>query len=179
MIKLADGLEVLKSQMWDHIITDPDYVRQPDVSHYLESCTGNVLLFCDPTERPKGPNPDEVLFWMKPQSTKWSTKRCNKFVEEILVYRGKTSVFTPIHWSSMTGVFTDGFVSKPPHPYAKPITLIEKLVLMYSKPGDTIFDPFAGSGTVGIAALSLGRKYVGCEINPIFHQMAVDRVSRV
>jgi hypothetical protein len=172
-----NGLEVLKSRMWDHIITDPDYVDQPPVSVYQEFCTGNIILCCDPTKRPVGPNPHECLAWIKPISTKWTSKRCNKFFEEILVYKGKTSIFNVVHWSSMSGIFTDGFITKPDHPYAKPPTLMEKLVLMYTKPGDLVFDPFCGSGTLGVAALKHGRRYVGCEINKDFFEMAKNRIE--
>lgn len=167
-----DGLEVMKRGRWDHVITDPDYEKQPHVGLYRANCDGNVLVFCDPTKRPAGSNPDEVLFWLKPQSTKWSTKRCNKFVEEILVYKGKKSVFNVLHWSSMTGMFNDGFLTKPEHPYGKPPTLIEKLLLMYTSPGDTVFDPFMGSGTVGVACAKHGRNYVGCETDPKFFEVA-------
>ena len=172
MIHHGDGLELLKTRQWDHIITDPDYDHQPDASVYREHCPGNILLFCDPVRRPPGPNPDEVLFWLKPQSTKWSTKRCNKFVEEILVYRSRKHVFNCLHWSSMTGMFRDDFMGKPDHPYAKPPTLMEKLVLMYTNPGDLVYDPFCGSGTVGVACLKHGRKYVGCEIERKYYDMA-------
>jgi DNA modification methylase len=175
MIYHGDGLEVMKSQKWDHIITDPDYPNQPNSKLYRAQCDGNIILFCDPLKRPEGLDPDEVLFWMKPISTKWSTKRCNRFVEEILIYRGEPSVFTPIHWSSMTGVFTDAFVDKPNHPYAKPISMMEKLVLMYTKPGDLVFDPFCGSGTVGVACKRHGRRYVGVEQNKEFYDLAVSR----
>ena len=92
--------------------------------------------------------------------------------EEILVYRGRTPVFNCLHWSSMTGIFTDDFMAKPDHPYAKPPTLAEKLVLMYTNPGDLVYDPFCGSGTVGVACLKHGRKYVGCEIDRKYYEMA-------
>jgi len=178
MLHHGDGLEFLRSGMqFDHIITDPDYENQPPVAGYREHCAGNILLFCDPIQRPVGPNPDEVLFWMKPQSTKWSTKRCNRFVEEILVYKGKKNpVFNPIHWSGMTGMFTDGFIVKPPHPYAKPVPMMEKLVLMYTNPGDLVFDPFCGSGTVGVACKLHGRRYIGVEKDIGYFELAQSRM---
>ncbi len=169
-----DGLERLKQGGWDHIITDPDYENQPPVAPYRAHCKGNILIFCDARKRPEDSGePDEVLFWQKPMCTKWSTKRCNRFIEEILVYKGKPPVFNPIHWSSMTGIFNDSFVSdKPDHPYAKPLSMLEKLVLMYTKPGELVFDPFCGSGTTGIAAKKHGRRFIGCEIDKNFYKIA-------
>lgn len=174
MILHQDGLLKLMEGGWDHIITDPDYENQPALGLYRAHCKGNIVLFCDARQRPftENKNPDEVLFWQKPMCTKWSTKRCNRFIEEILVFKGKPPVFNPIHWSSMTGIFTDGFISKSDHPFAKPLSMMEKLVLMYSNPGDLVFDPFCGSGTVGIACKKHGRRYVGCEIDKKFFQMA-------
>lgn len=46
------------------------------------------------------------------------------------------------------------------HPTQKPLSLLERMVLVCSKPGDWILDPFAGVGTTGVAALKHGRKTV-------------------
>lgn len=172
VVHFHDGLEMLRTRQWDHIITDPDYDDQPHAHSYREFCEGNVVVFCDPTKRPAGRNPDEVLAWLKPPAYKNVSKRCAKLFEEILVYRGPKSVFTAVHWSAMTGIFTDGFVEKPLHPFGKPPTLVEKLVLMYTKPGDLVFDPFCGSGTVGVACVKHGRKFVGCENDRRYFEMA-------
>ena len=45
--------------------------------------------------------------------------------------------------------------------------------------GGTILDPFTGSGTTGIVALSFGRNFIGCELNPEYHKMAEKRIRRV
>ena len=51
------------------------------------------------------------------------------------------------------------------HPCPFPITLAERLILSSCPPDGTVFDPFAGSGTTGIAAINAGRSFVGCEID--------------
>lgn len=61
------------------------------------------------------------------------------------------------------------------HPTQKPIALYEWLVLTYSHEGHTILDPCMGSGTTGIAALNLGRKFVGFERDPKYFKIAVER----
>jgi len=48
---------------------------------------------------------------------------------------------------------------------AFPIGLPEWAISVYSDPGDLVYDPFAGSGTTGLAALRLGRRFVGSEID--------------
>lgn len=63
------------------------------------------------------------------------------------------------------------------HPTQKPLELMERLVRDFTDPGDTIVDPFAGSGTTGVAALRLGRKFIGWERDPKYHAIAVKRLS--
>ena len=48
-------------------------------------------------------------------------------------------------------------------------------ILAGSKPGDTVLDPFAGSGTVGKAALELGRRAILIELNPAYIELAKER----
>jgi site-specific DNA-methyltransferase (adenine-specific) len=50
------------------------------------------------------------------------------------------------------------------HPTQKPLNLLERIVRAASAEGDLVVDPFSGSGTTGIAAARLGRRYVGIEI---------------
>jgi len=57
-----------------------------------------------------------------------------------------------------------------------PEALVEPCVLAGSAVGDTVFDPFTGSGTVGIVALRHNRNFVGTELNPEYAEMAVDRI---
>lgn len=49
------------------------------------------------------------------------------------------------------------------HPTQKPLALLERIILASTKEGDTILDPFNGSGTTGIACIKLNRKYIGIE----------------
>ncbi len=63
------------------------------------------------------------------------------------------------------------------HPTQKPVPVYKYLINKFSKPGDVIFDPFAGSGTAAIAAIRTGRKYVLIEKDERYYQMAVQRVA--
>ena len=58
-----------------------------------------------------------------------------------------------------------------------PERLVEPCILAGCPEGGTVLDPFAGSGTTGVAAKRLGRDFVGVEINPEYRQMAVDRIA--
>lgn len=63
------------------------------------------------------------------------------------------------------------------HPTQKPEKLIAKLILASSKPGDFVFDPFAGSGSTCVVAKKLGRKYAGVEVEEQYCCMAVKRLT--
>lgn len=58
-----------------------------------------------------------------------------------------------------------------------PPALVEPCILAGSRKGDTILDPFAGSGTVGAVAIQYGRKFVGCELNADYIKLAKRRIQ--
>lgn len=61
------------------------------------------------------------------------------------------------------------------HPTQKPMALLERIVLASTLPGDLILDPFSGSGTTGVAALNLGRRYLGMELDAQYLDLTVAR----
>jgi site-specific DNA-methyltransferase (adenine-specific) len=66
---------------------------------------------------------------------------------------------------------------KTSHPTQKPVRLAERIIALISDPGDTIYDPFMGSGSFGCACVNTGRKYIGCEIDAKYFQSAVARIK--
>lgn len=73
--------------------------------------------------------------------------------------------------------FRFGQPDKVDHPTQKPLCLIEPLLLASSNPGDVVLDPFAGSGSIGVAALRLGRRYIGFEKEPKYAAIARKRLT--
>lgn len=68
--------------------------------------------------------------------------------------------------------------SRKVHGAEKPVALLTRLVGVVTRPGDCILDPFAGSGTTGVAALESGRRFKGCEADPKYHAIALERLER-
>ncbi|MEM6840395.1 MAG: DNA methyltransferase [Cyanobacteria bacterium P01_C01_bin.120] len=62
------------------------------------------------------------------------------------------------------------------HPTQKPIELLSRFIRAYSKQGDTILDPFAGSASTAVAAKSLGRECIAIEKDPQYFTIAKQRV---
>ena len=69
-------------------------------------------------------------------------------------------------------------VSNGPHPTTKPLKLIQSITNDFSTAGETILDPFMGSGTTLVAAKNLGRKAIGIEIEERYCEIAVDRLRQ-
>jgi adenine-specific DNA-methyltransferase len=63
------------------------------------------------------------------------------------------------------------------HPTEKPIGSMRTLIEAFTKPGDLVLDPFAGSGTTCAAAKQLRRRYVGIELDATYHASAVARLA--
>jgi site-specific DNA-methyltransferase (cytosine-N4-specific) len=73
----------------------------------------------------------------------------------------------PNIWVIATQPFAEAhFATMPP-------ALAERCILAGSREGDTILDPFSGSGTTGYAATRNGRRYVGIDLNPTYHDLAL------
>ena len=64
------------------------------------------------------------------------------------------------------------------HPTQKPIEVLASLITAYSKRGDIVLDPFAGSGTTAVAAHKLGRRYIGIELSETYCCVAQSRLPR-
>jgi len=78
------------------------------------------------------------------------------------------------------GVFTytKNSGGKHDHPTQKPLPLMERLVCLFTDQGQTLLDPFMGSGTTLIAAIRTGRRAIGIEIDERHFRTAVERVKR-
>lgn len=63
------------------------------------------------------------------------------------------------------------------HPTQKPVALMDKLVSLFSDTGDTVLDPFMGSGTTGVSCAKLGRAFIGVEVEPKFFAIACKRIE--
>jgi site-specific DNA-methyltransferase (adenine-specific) len=94
-----------------------------------------------------------------------------------LAWTNKTSGFDRMYRVMHGGVVNaDGHNQRRVHPTQKPITLMERIILDYTHEGDTILDPFMGSGTTGVACVQTGRNFIGIEINPTYFAIAERRI---
>lgn len=63
------------------------------------------------------------------------------------------------------------------HPTEKPLALMQDLIADFTQPDDLILDPFMGSGTTGVAAVKLGRRFIGIEMQQKHFDLACKRIQ--
>ncbi len=93
-------------------------------------------------------------------------------LNEIAFFRHWIAVWTDIHRIRHN-------VRRDEHPCQLPIHLLERLVLMSTDQGDVVLDPFLGTGTTAIAAKTLGRHFVGIDLDPEYAQIATAKLDQV
>jgi len=63
------------------------------------------------------------------------------------------------------------------HPNKKPVSLMRWCIELATNPGDTILDPFMGSGTTGVACVQTGRNFIGIELDEDYFKIAEKRIA--
>jgi DNA modification methylase len=127
----------------------------------------------------------QEIVWHKPNPLPESvTNRCTRSHETILHLTRKASGYYSaaaerVHdvWDIPVGTYRDAQGRR--HPAVFPETLVERIVRGWSEAGDTVLDPFAGSGTTVVVANRLGRKGLGVELNPEWASVARDRLAPI
>ena len=100
-------------------------------------------------------------------------------------YKAKTGTFNnagkAVHDFIETSVTPAGEKRFGKHPTQKPVQLMEHFILLLSNPGDTVLDPFMGSGSTGVAARRNGnnRNFIGIELSQEYMDYATQRIKEV
>lgn len=142
-----------------------------DVNKFLsKAITGGGTFSCiasekKPIEHRVYPTKDD---WTKLQEV-MNLPEYDELVYTFNLPRGLTDVWNDIN-------FYDRKVEKF-HSTQKPISLMERLVLTSSNPRQTVLDIFGGSGSTGVACKLHGRKFIGCELDEIYYQKSLQRIS--
>lgn len=170
---LAYGKSKYKNTKWSDT---EDYVRSRIIPVIEELRNLNIRMAVTPGIRCLHfyPRPDDMgCFWYPAAVThgKWGFSTFSP-----ILYYGKD-------WRAGKGPLPSGIKvterSKiEGFPCPKPIKAWKWLVDKVAKPGDTVFDPFMGSGTTGIACIETGRNFIGVEIEPtVYFKIAKKRIE--
>lgn len=144
----------------------------------LSQCWRPITVFFRMGDKPTF-NPDAIR-WLSDRQRKYHDARANpkgKVLTNVwAVEPDKIEDCGGALWSVRRECGT--FRSRVPGvPTQIPLEIMRRIILLWSRPGDLVFDPFVGSGTTGVAAVRNGRRFVGCEINSAYAQIAEERIS--
>ena len=96
---------------------------------------------------------------------------------------GKTGTFNnnnkALHDFIETSVSPSGEKLFGKHPTQKPESLFQHFVEVLTKPGETVLDPFMGSGTAGVVCKKTGRQFIGIELDETYFRFAMERIHAV
>jgi len=166
-----------------------DDLRLKSSSLATELCSGWMLSFCQAeavslwrdAHEAAGAKYKRAMIWLKPDGApQFTGDRPGMGYESIVAsWCGKGR-------SQWNGGGRHGVFSHPhresnnpkQHMTQKPSTLMRELVDLFTLPGNTILDPFMGSGTTGVAAIQLGRSFIGIEREERYFQIACKRIEQ-
>lgn len=98
------------------------------------------------------------------------------------IHGGKTGTFNnngkAMHDFVETPVAPKSERTHGTHPTQKPVALMEHFVRTLTNPGDLVLDAFMGSGSSGVAAVKLGRRFVGIELDETYFEIASKRIGK-
>jgi site-specific DNA-methyltransferase (adenine-specific) len=140
---------------------------------HLLGISENVVLWGANHFADKLPSSPAWMIWDKRAASGHS----NDFADCELAWASWDSVarICRHHWDGMMKASERGVPRV--HPTQKPIAVMEWCILQVPPPATLILDPFMGSGTTGIAAANLGRKFIGIEIDPNYFDIACRRID--
>lgn len=129
----------------------------------------NILIFCKgkPTYNP------QMRIGFKPYKQaqgKTKSKNYGKQPGAVSISNGERYPLSVISFARDKGKI---------HPTQKPVALMEYLIRTYTNEGETVLDFTMGSGTTGVAAKNLNRKFIGIELDLDYFQTAKDRIDAV
>lgn len=166
-----------------------DVIRAPFTALAAQKTTGWFIAFCTP----EGVKPwaDEInpspmkykraCVWIKPDGTPQLNGQGPGMGYESFVCAWAGTGFARWNAGGKRGVYTH--TVNPPdrdgrHPTEKPWRLMAEILTDFTKVGQTILDPFMGSGTTLVACAKMGRNGIGIEQDPAYFQVACERVEK-
>ena len=188
---LGDCLEVMKEipdKSVDAVITDPPYGLDIQYSSYIDTKENLAILinsfipeikrvanlgvvFCGVQNIQIYPIAEWTGCWFYGTTGNFGKFGYNSWQPFLLYGKNNNRYGLDTIKYSMIEKRVEG------HPCSKPVGLMKALVNRFTKPGDTILDPFMGSGTTGVACVQTNRNFIGIEIDPSYYAIAEKRIK--
>ncbi len=167
-----------------------DAIRDLAARECIRLSSGWVMFFCTPEGvaawrdaiEAHGGRYKRACVWVKPDSAPQFNGQGPAMGAEMFVTAWAGTGFSRWNGGGRRNVFTH--LCQPPdrtglHPTEKPLALMGEIIRLFTDPGDSILDPFMGIGSTGIAAIKLGRTFIGVEQDEHYFQIACRRIEEV
>ncbi|MCE2441124.1 MAG: site-specific DNA-methyltransferase [Candidatus Latescibacteria bacterium] len=172
---------------WDHAAIDLDILAEQALRVLRRS--GTAIIFYDlwkmsylaDSMSNAGFKQLRFIEWVKKNPVPLNSKRNYLTNSREIAVSGVKLGKPTFHSEYDNGIYSYPIPNngKRHHPTQKPMSLFEELIEKHSNHGDMVVDPFLGSGTTAIAALSLSRCFSGCDIDENYVEIAKERVHEV
>ena len=175
-VKLGeDGPTAIGKTAYNGFADTPEYVRDVCVKaiQFAIERFGRAVLTPGNRNCFSYPQPDEIGTIYNPAGAGFS--RWGFTTSQPVLYYGKDPHLPK---RKPQAIYSTELTEKNGHPCPKPINLMKWLVDRGSLLGETVLDPFMGSGTTGVACVKLGRKFIGIEIDEGYFNIACDRIRK-
>lgn len=165
-----------------------DGMREIITEPLIRLCHGWFIAFCTPEGvaawrdeiELAGARYKRACIWVKPDSAPQFNGQGPAMGAECFVTAWCGSGLSSWNGGGRRNVFThltNASARHGEHPTEKPLSLMKEIVELFTNPDDVILDPFMGSGTTGVAAVQLGRRFIGVENDQKYFDIAQRRIS--
>jgi site-specific DNA-methyltransferase (adenine-specific) len=165
-----------------------DDMRDDVCMAVANGCAGWGVFFCmaegvrawrDAIEA-SGAKYKRAMVWVKPDAMPQFNGQGPSVGHEMMVSAWYGKGYSKWNGGGRPGTFTytKNTAGGGDHPTQKPLPLITELVRLFTFPNDLVVDPFAGSGTTGVACVRIGRRFTGIEIEPKYFDIACRRIEQ-
>ena len=136
-----------------------------------------VLLHPVQWFQPDGWRPQTEIIWDRAGGMMFNARMFVRFDERILWFTASDKWKWNQDCVGLGTIWRIARAQNKEHPVAYPVELPTNCIVAATDAFDTVLDPFCGSGTTGVAAVKLGRRFIGIEIEPRYFDIAVRRIS--
>ena len=167
-----DWFRVFPNERFGELFAEVFRVLKPDTHFYL-FCDAETMFIAKPEAERAGFKFWKPLVWDKKTIGMGYHYRAR--YEFILFFeKGKRRLKD----LGVADIITEPRIHRG-YPAEKPVAVSEVIIGQSSQPGDVVADPFMGSGSVGVAALRLGRRFIGTDLNPEAVQLTGQRLRQL
>lgn len=186
--RIANQIEKIKKELKDNEIYDGfDYNIFNDFKRVMKNI--NCFIWCSkeqifPILKWWQENTDctyQILTWNKTNPVPMCNGNWLSDIEYCLYFNSKTKLNDGYELKSKWYVspINQSDKEKFKHPTIKPLNLVERHLKHATQENDIVLDCFCGSGTTCVACKNTNRRYIGIELNPKWHKVAIDRLNNI